>query len=93
VPLAVALAVAVVLDLIAWAAFRIDKARARRQAWRIRERTLLVLAALGGVGALTAMYGHRRRHKVGKPRFVVVAVVATLAQLGGLAWLALGAGR
>ncbi|MBK9035622.1 MAG: DUF1294 domain-containing protein [Myxococcales bacterium] len=86
VALAPALALAGALDLIAWAAFRIDKARARRQRRRIRERTLLGLAALGGVGAVVAMYGHRQRHKVAKPRFVVIATLAALAQAGALAW-------
>ena len=33
-----------VINVIAWAAFRIDKARARRGARRIRERTLLMLS-------------------------------------------------
>ena len=86
--LTTALAVAAALDGLAWAAFRIDKARARRQRRRIRERTLLGLATLGGPGAAIAMFAHRQRHKTAKPAFVVVTTLATVAQLGALAWLA-----
>jgi uncharacterized membrane protein YsdA (DUF1294 family) len=79
---AVVAAALVVADAIAWLAFRLDKARARRTgARRIRERTLLALALPGGVGALLAMYAHRHRHKVAKWQFVVVVGAAALAQV------------
>lgn len=87
-PIVVALAA---LDVVTWAAFRLDKARARRQGRRIRERTLLLLALGGGLGAATAMYAHRHRHKTAKPRFVVVVTLAALAQLAALGWLAVTA--
>jgi uncharacterized membrane protein YsdA (DUF1294 family) len=76
------------LHVIAWAAFRIDKVRARQARRRIPERTLLVLTMMGGFGALAGMYAHRQRHKTSHPRFVVTATLAALAQLGLLAWLA-----
>lgn len=82
---------AAVLDLIAWAAFRLDKGRARRQRRRIRERTLLALAIPGGIGAALAMYAHRQRHKTTKPLFVIVVSLAALAQLAALAYLGLRA--
>ena len=43
----------------------IDKGRARRKAWRIPERTLFLIAFLGGgLGALLGMYifRHKTRH-------------------------------
>jgi uncharacterized membrane protein YsdA (DUF1294 family) len=84
----VVIAALLLADAIAWLAFRIDKARARRSgARRIRERTLLVLAVPGGVGALIAMYAHRRRHKVATWYFVVVVGAAALAQLALAGWL------
>lgn len=76
------------INVIAWAAFRIDKARARRGARRVRERTLLILAALGGgLGALVAMYAHRQRHKVAKRGFAAIVWLAVIAQLGLASWL------
>lgn len=69
-----------------YALFAIDKAKARSEAWRISERTLLLAALLGGsVGAKLAQ--HRLRHKTRKEPFrtrlnlivaLHVAAVATL---------------
>jgi uncharacterized membrane protein YsdA (DUF1294 family) len=76
------------INVIAWAAFRIDKARARRGARRIRERTLLILAALGGGGgALVAMYAHHQRHKVAKRGFAALVWLAFTAQVALAGWL------
>lgn len=61
------------INVVAWACYRIDKARAGRDARRISERTLLLLAFAGGsLGALAGMYGHRRRHKTSKWQFLVM---------------------
>ncbi len=63
-PLAVWL---IVINLIAFALFGVDKRRAKRKAWRIRERTLLLAAALGGsLGALLGMLIFRHKTKHGK---------------------------
>lgn len=78
-----------VINAVAWACYRIDKARAARRARRIPERTLLALALAGGsLGALAGMYGHRRRHKTSKRWFVAAlwGIVALQAALMG--WLA-----
>jgi uncharacterized membrane protein YsdA (DUF1294 family) len=90
VPLAVIAGASVgAINVIAWAAFRIDKARARRGARRVRERNLLALAAFGGgVGALVAMYAHRQRHKVAKRGFAAIVWLAFTAQLALAGWLA-----
>ena len=43
----------VVVNLVAFALYGIDKKRARRGAWRISERTLLGIAVIGGsIGAI-----------------------------------------
>lgn len=79
---------AAAINLIVWAAFRLDKHRAQRGGRRIRERTLLLLATLGGLGAALAMYAHRQRHKTAKPRFVIVVIAAALAQVAAGLWIA-----
>lgn len=47
-----------------------DKRRARKNLWRIPERTLLTMAALGGsLGCLAGMYAFR--HKTRHPKFTI----------------------
>lgn len=56
-----------VMNIVAFAAFAIDKRRARRGAYRISEKTLLTLSAcFGALGALLAMqiFRHKTRHKI-----------------------------
>ena len=55
----------VCINLASFAVMGADKRRARREAWRIRERTLFLLAIVGGsVGAIAGMYAfhHKTRH-------------------------------
>ena len=76
----------VIVNLIAFVAMGVDKRRARRHQWRIRERTLLLLAALGGsLGAWAGMavFRHKTRHN--RFRFGVPALL--LAQLALAIWL------
>ena len=62
----------------------IDKQKARRGRWRIPERTLLLLAALGGsVGSLLGMYlfHHKTKHwyfVVGIPAIILVQAALIL---------------
>lgn len=76
----------IAMNVLAFAAFGIDKAKARRGGWRTSEDTLLLLALLGGIfGA----YAGRRvfRHKTRKQPFgnqlFTIAVFQAVA--GGLA--------
>jgi len=75
------------INLAAFAAFGIDKARARRGERRIPERTLLLLAAIGGT---PGAYAGRRlfRHKTRKTTFSRPLHLIALAQIGFLAWFA-----
>ena len=83
-------ALLVVLNLVTWASYRWDKRQAGRTgARRIPEPTLLALAWLGGwLGALLAVYGHRRRHKTRKLRFLILLWLATFTWLAVLAVVA-----
>ena len=59
----------IAVNLITWAAYGVDKWKAKRGKWRIQERTLLVLALIGGsAGALAGMLMFR--HKTRKAKFV-----------------------
>ena len=60
----------IAVNIIAFAAYGIDKRRAIRHEFRISERTLLGLAVIGGsAGALCGMLFFR--HKTRKPKFAV----------------------
>lgn len=61
-----------------------DKAKARKKLWRIPERTLMTVAALGGsLGCLIGMY--TARHKTQHWKFVVGVPTLLMLQILGLA--------
>ena len=75
-----------VINLATFAVYGADKRRARRGAWRVPERTLLLLPLLGGsVGALLGMrvFHHKTKHWY----FVWGVPAILLAQLALAAWL------
>jgi len=74
------------INLASFAAFGLDKKRARRGGWRIRERDLLTLAALGGTGGA---YAGRWlfRHKTRKAGFSMGLHLIAAAQIALLVWL------
>lgn len=79
----------VCVNLIAFAAFGVDKSRARRGAWRISESALLFLAAVGGsIGAFVGMRVFH--HKTRKPLFSVGIPVLLIAHVAIAAWMAVG---
>lgn len=85
--LAAVLAVVALWNLVTWAVYRMDKARAGRQARRISESTLLGMAAMGGsIGALVAVHAHRWRHKARKASFVVPLWLIAAAHAGLVGW-------
>lgn len=66
-----------------------DKRRARKNRWRVPERTLMTVAALGGsVGSLLGMYTfrHKTRHKkftLGIPALLVAQIALGIFFLAG----------
>lgn len=69
-----------VLNLMTFGLFGLDKARARRGRWRVPERTLLAFACLGG--SIGAKAGQRVfRHKTSKQPFAFFLNAICLLQL------------
>ena len=78
----------ILINLAAFLSFCADKRRARRAAWRIPEKTLLLLALFGGsVGAIAGMrlFHHKTRHRLF--RFGLPAIF--LAHLALACWFGL----
>lgn len=59
-----------IMSIITFVVYSIDKVKAAKDMWRIPEKTLLIFSLIGGVyGALIAMY--KIRHKNRKMLFIV----------------------
>ena len=75
------------VNLIAFGTFGADKRRAKRGAWRVPEKTLFLLALLGGsVGAILGMRTFRHKTKHWYFRFGLPAIL--LLQLALAGWVA-----
>lgn len=74
------------VNMVAFAAFGIDKYKAKRGLWRISEATLLLLAVVGGsIGALMGMriWHHKTQHakfRYGLP-LIILAQIALIYYL------------
>ena len=71
----------VIINLIGFALMGIDKNRAKRQAWRIPEKTLFAVAICGGsIGTIIGMnrFRHKTKHwyfKYGLPAILLIQIV------------------
>ena len=78
------------ITILTFLMFGVDKRRARQGRWRIPEKTLFVLAALGGsVGAIIGMwiYHHKTRHwyfKYGMPAILLAQLVIVWVAVKGI---------
>ncbi len=76
----------IAVNFFAFAAFGIDKAKAERGGWRIRESTLLWLAFMGGTpGAYAGR--HLFRHKTRKQPFSGQLLAIALLQVAAIGWI------
>ena len=74
------------INLVTFAVYGIDKAKAKRGTWRVPEKTLFLLPLLGGsLGALLGMrvFHHKTKHWY----FVWGITLILLAQLALAVWL------
>ncbi len=79
-------AAAILMSLITFTAFGVDKSRARHHQYRISERTLLLLAfCFGGLGGLCGM--HCFHHKTRHLKFRILLPFFFLIQLLFFGWL------
>ena len=75
------------INALAFLLMLIDKYKAKKNLWRIRESTLLLIAAIGGsIGALAGMYTFRHKTKhlkftLGIPVILVLQIVAAYCVL------------
>ena len=87
--LAIAAIVFAAWNLIVFLVYGIDKLKAKKEKWRIPEKTLLLMAlCLGGTGALIGMgvFHHKTQHKsfsIGVPLMTLLNYVI----IGGALWL------
>ena len=82
----IVLIVFLVMSIVAFAAYGIDKWKAVRGHWRISEAALLLLALLGGAtGALAGMQCFR--HKTQKMKFKVLVPLFLVLQIVLLVFL------
>ena len=78
-----------VINLVTFAVYGIDKAKAKRGAWHVPEKTLFLLPLLGG--SLGALLGMRVfRHKTKHWYFVWGIPLILLAQIALAVWLTAG---
>lgn len=73
------------INLVAFLVMGIDKWKAKRGAWRIKESTLFVLVLLGGgIGGIAGIYTFR--HKTQKAYFKYGFPVIIVAQIVAIIW-------
>ena len=71
------------ISLVVFIFYGVDKAKAVTKAWRVPERTLLLLAVLSPVGALLGMLVFR--HKIRKPKFYLTVPLLLIIE-AALCW-------
>lgn len=79
----------VIINLASFFMYGIDKRRAKKNKWRISEKTLLIMAAVGGsVGAMLGMT--KFRHKTQKWKFKLLVPIFLILQVILLVYLGFG---
>ena len=76
----------IIINIISFVLFGIDKRRAKRKLWRVSEKVLLATSLLGGAtGALIAMVIFK--HKLSKKSFYIGVPVLIVLNKIAMLWL------
>ena len=68
-----------VINLLVFLLYGIDKRKAVKDRWRISEKTLLISAVFGVIGAIIGMLTFS--HKIRKPRFFITVPLILILEL------------
>ncbi len=73
------------INLFGFFIMRLDKRKPKKGSWRIPEKTLFIITALGGgIGTIIGMYTFR--HKTQKLNFVIGFPFITILEIIGIIW-------
>ncbi|MCL2353454.1 MAG: DUF1294 domain-containing protein [Defluviitaleaceae bacterium] len=77
------------INIISFSLYAIDKKRASKGQWRIKEGTLILFTVFfGGIGGFLGM--SVLRHKTTKPSFKLAAAIGLIVALAAIAYIAYG---
>ena len=77
-----------IINALGFLLMLVDKIKAKKNRWRIPERTLILTAVIGGsIGSLAGMYLFR--HKTLHPKFTMCIPVILALQVVAVIWLIL----
>ena len=80
------LAYLLIVNAVAFLLMLIDKVKAKKNRWRIKESTLMLSAAIGGsIGALAGMYTFR--HKTLHRKFTIGIPLILAAQIAAVVYI------
>ncbi len=75
----------IIINLIGFFIMWLDKRKAKKGAWRIPEKTLFIITALGGgIGTIAGMYTFH--HKTQKIQFVIGFPLITILEVITIIW-------
>ena len=78
----------IIINLIGFFVMWLDKQKAKKGNWRIQEKTLFIITALGGgIGTIAGMYTFR--HKTRKIGFVIGFPFITILEIATIIWFVL----
>ncbi len=73
----------IIINIIGFLIMYIDKRKAEKGKWRISEKTIFIITALGGgIGTISGMYTFR--HKTQKFQFVIGLPAITILEIIGI---------